>query len=83
MAKKRMTFQQKLDRDSKLLTAELKANAKPAARSKRSKTLVWDGDSDCFDDLRYSNGGVYMTFTDGSQYFEPMDKSDAREWFSR
>lgn len=63
-----------------------KKPAEQAPHNKRQskKTLVWSGDSDCFDDLRYStkDGGVYMTFTDGSQYFEPMDKSDAREWFS-
>lgn len=54
-------------------------------RNKRSKLLVADtSDSACFDDLRYSAsaGGVFATFAkDGSQYFYPMSRADAKEWF--
>ena len=41
-------------------------------------------DSECFSDLRYSpkDGGVFATFRrDQSQYFYPMDRSEARQWF--
>jgi hypothetical protein len=41
-------------------------------------------DSQCFSDLRFSpkDGGVYAEFRrDGSQYFYPMTRADAREWF--
>lgn len=48
----------------------------------RGKTLVWDGESSCFDDLRYKNGTVYATFSDGSQYtYDDMTRADAKEWF--
>lgn len=51
---------------------------------RRGKPLVWDGDSECFSDLRYSPsaGGVYATFArDGSQYFYPMSRAEAKDWF--
>jgi hypothetical protein len=48
---------------------------------RRTKPLVWTGDSTCFDDLRYSGGSVYATFTDGTQYIYPSSKAEAREWF--
>jgi len=81
MARKPKTLTQILD-------AQIQRSVDNALRghksNKRSKVLAWGGDSDCFDDLRYSGtaGGVFMTFTDGSQYFEPMDRATAREWFS-
>jgi len=64
----------------------LKANAPPPKAGHNSRhrpPMVWDGDSTCFSDLRYSPsaGGVYATFTDGSSYFYPMSRSDARAWF--
>jgi hypothetical protein len=53
--------------------------------AKKSKTLVADtSDSECFSDLRYSktDGGVYATFAqDNTQYFYPMSRRDAQEWF--
>lgn len=52
---------------------------------RRKPPLVWDGDSECFSDLRYSPsaGGVYATFArDGSQYFYPMSRAEARDWFN-
>ena len=50
----------------------------------RQVVLVPDAGSACFSDLRYSSrdGGVYATFArDGSQYFYPMSKADAKDWF--
>jgi hypothetical protein len=46
--------------------------------------LTAEQDSACFDELVFSQsaGGVYATFAkDGSQYFYPMSRADAREWF--
>jgi hypothetical protein len=51
---------------------------------RRRKPLIWDGDSECFSDLRYSDsaGGVFATFTrDGYQEFIPMSRSEARDFF--
>ncbi|MGD0332971.1 MAG: hypothetical protein ABSA90_06905 [Xanthobacteraceae bacterium] len=55
-------------------------------RAKQSNRggLTADQDSACFDELVYSQsaGGVFATFAkDGSQYFYPMSRSDAKEWF--
>jgi len=48
----------------------------------RTRPLVADtSDSTCFDDLRYSNGSVFATFTDGSQYDYAMSRSEAKDWF--
>lgn len=49
---------------------------------RRSKPIVWDGDSDVFSDLRYSKsaGGTYATFIRGGQYFYEMSRADAKEW---
>jgi hypothetical protein len=47
-------------------------------------SLTAEQDSTCFDELRYSQsaGGVFATFSkDGSQYFYPMSRADAQEWF--
>lgn len=72
---------------TKQIDAALKANApappKAGHNSRHRPPMVWDGDSACFSDLRYSPsaGGVYATFTDGSSYFYPMSRSDARSWF--
>lgn len=50
--------------------------------SSRSKTIVADtGGSKCFADLRYKDGTVYATFTDGSQYSYDVSRSEALEWF--
>jgi len=52
---------------------------------RRRKPLIWDGDSDCFSDLRYSPsaGGVFMTFArDGYQDFIEMSRSEAADWFA-
>jgi hypothetical protein len=56
-------------------------NVRQPKRS-RSKTIVADtGGSKCFADLRYKNGTVFATFTDGSQYEYPLSRSDALDWF--
>jgi|SRR5579864_5385851 len=76
--------------NAKSLTAQIDASLKALApsppkaghNSRRSKPLVADiADSTCFDDLRYSGGTVYATFTDGSQYTYDMDRSEARDFF--
>jgi hypothetical protein len=64
----------------------LKANApttpKAGHNSRRNKPLVADTDgSTCFADLRYSNGIVFATFTDGTQYEYDMSRSEARDFF--
>jgi hypothetical protein len=65
----------------------LRANAPPPPKaghnSRKSKPLVADTDgSTCFDDLRYSKGVVYATFTDGSQYtYDDLSRSEARDFF--
>jgi hypothetical protein len=61
-----------------------------AQRRPRAKPLVANtSDSVVFDDLRYSKsaGGVYATFsghgkTGSGQYFYPMSRADAKEWFN-
>ena len=48
---------------------------------RRRKPVIWDGDSECFDDLRYSPsaGGVFATFLKGGgQYFYPMSARTQR-----
>jgi hypothetical protein len=48
----------------------------------RGRTIVADcSGSSCFDDLRFKDGTVYATFTDGTQYEYDMDKSEAQDWF--
>jgi hypothetical protein len=50
---------------------------------RRRNPIIWDGESACFDDLRYSPsaGGVFATFIKGGgQYFYPMSRADAKEW---
>ena len=54
------------------------SNKKPRA----PKVLVGP-ESSCFDDLRWSGGTVFATFTkDGSQYTYDMSRAEAKEWFS-
>lgn len=76
---------------SQQIAKSLKENAPKAVldninQIKRAKTLVAVADdSECFSDLRYSakDGGVYATFRrDGTEYFYPMDRTDALEWFA-
>jgi len=46
--------------------------------------LTADQASECFDELVYSQsaGGVFAVFSkDGSQYFYPLSRSEAKEWF--
>ncbi len=45
--------------------------------------LTAEQDSTCFDELVYSQsaGGVFASFTDGSDYFYPMSRSEAQDWF--
>ncbi len=54
-------------------------------RAKRANRggLVAEQDSSCFDELVYSQsaGGVYATFAKGGDYFYPMSRRDATEWF--
>lgn len=63
-----------------------KQASEPPARDKskrHGKTIIWDGESECFEDLRYSAsaGGVFATFIKGGgQYFYPMSRADAQEW---
>jgi len=57
---------------------------KAANNKRRSKPLIWDGDSECFSDMRYSAsaGGVFVTFErDGYQDFIEMDRAEAKDWF--
>lgn len=67
----------KIQRGYDQFFAQLGANS----NKRRGKPLVWNGDSTCFSDLRFKDGIVYATFTDGSQYAYAMSKADAREWF--
>ncbi len=62
---------------------QLDQAAKPNSK-RRGKPMVWDGTSECFDDLRYSPqaGGVFATFTDGTSYFYALSRSEARDWFA-
>jgi hypothetical protein len=58
--------------------------APPKAGHNRRPLVAPAADSECFSDLRYSPtaGGVFATFRrDQSQYFYPMDRGEAREWF--
>jgi len=83
MAKK-LSLSQEIDASLKATEAWLAHNNGQSTKPRRGKPLVWEGDSDCFDDLRYSPpaGGVYATFQkDGSQYFYAMSRSEARDWF--
>jgi hypothetical protein len=51
---------------------------------RRRKPLIWDGESECFSDMRYSPsaGGVFVTFArDGYQEFIEMDRAEAKDWF--
>jgi len=84
MAKKPLTLTQTLDAQIRRSIDRALHPGHHHKHNKRPKVLAWSGTSDCFDDLRYSkkDGGVYMTFTDGYQDFEPMDKATARDWFS-
>jgi hypothetical protein len=55
-------------------------------RAKRANRggLTAEAASECFDELVYSQsaGGVFATFAkDGSQYFYPLSRSEAKEWF--
>ena len=45
--------------------------------------LTAEQDSTCFDELVYSQsaGGVFASFADGSDYFYPMSRSEAQDWF--
>jgi hypothetical protein len=55
-----------------------------APKGHNRKVMEAEQDSTCFSDLRYSAsaGGVYATFAkDGSQYFYPLSRAEAREWF--
>lgn len=56
----------------------------PGHNSKRrGKPIIWDGESACFSDLRYSPsaGGVFATFIKGGgQYFYPMSRAEAQSW---
>src|SRR5579863_6941255 len=50
---------------------------------RKGKPIIWDGDSECFEDLRYSPsaGGVFATFVKGGgQYFYPMSRAEAESW---
>ena len=51
---------------------------------KGHKTLVADcSGSECFSDLRYSNGQIFATFRrDGYEEILDADKSIASEWFN-
>jgi hypothetical protein len=83
MAKK-PTLSQEIDASLKATEAWLAHNNGQSAKPRRGKPLVWEGDSECFDDLRYSPsaGGVYATFNDGSQYFYGMSRAEAKSWFN-
>jgi hypothetical protein len=60
-----------------------KEKAKEQVR-KHGKKIVWDGSSECFDDLVYdlAAGGVYATFSGpaAGTWFYPMSRADAKEW---
>lgn len=49
---------------------------------RRSKPLVFDGESSCFSDARWSNGVCYLTFArDNAQDTIPMSRKEAKEFF--
>jgi hypothetical protein len=58
------------------------AYARPKANNKRG--IVWDGQSDCFDELVYSakDGGVYASFIGPAPgvWFFPLSRSEAEDW---
>jgi len=48
---------------------------------RKPRVIVADADSNCFSDLRWSNGVAYFTFArDGYQDSEPMDLETFKEW---
>jgi hypothetical protein len=77
---------QQAEKERQKKLARQKASEPPAPgdnSKRRRKPIIWDGDSECFEDLRYSPtaGGVFATFIKGGQsYFYPMSRADAKEW---
>ncbi len=66
-----------------IAAAALQPKPAKVQHAPRHKFLVADKASTCFDRLTYSPslGGVFATFTDGTNYFYPMDREEAQEWF--
>ena len=49
-------------------------------RRSRAKTIVAEGNSTAFDDLRWRKGTAYFTFQDGTSDTMDMSKSDFLDW---
>jgi hypothetical protein len=76
-------LEKSIDANKKMMDKLVQEATGPGQNKRRGKPIVWDGDSECFSDLRYSPsaGGVFATFIKGgAQYFYPCSRSEASEW---
>jgi hypothetical protein len=66
--------------------AQNEASKKQALRehgsNTRNRLVAATADSECFDDLTWSNGVVEASFAKGGDYEYAMTREEAEEWFN-
>jgi hypothetical protein len=67
----------------KITTPLSEASHYTRAKQANRGGLTAEQDSTCFDELVYSQsaGGVFASFAKGGDYFYPMSRKEAQEWF--